>query len=368
MKEKEEMIIQLKMPMYELKVNKKIYNIDIGISFERMEKYFEDCKKNSYKESYYKMFFEDIDLNEMELTQKQKDELFNKVLKENGLKKIYNTIDSEDIFERFYKALKKQIDIFPSIIIKKQSYIQEFAEKYIKQISQIYDSKMIKYIYEDTNSVLESLKKVIVFNKSDFDEKKLKKMELNYEKWAEFGWTLVPSGPVFLFSKNNPINQKEADEICLKYLKEDLGRIISSIKGKVKHKKDYEEAMECYNLGYYIATAMILTSIIEREIMEFIIDKEEKKPKTSKIAFKYKEKCLKYNEDLLNYYLIMVNLCKFLERFFEYGNDFIEQVDYLNRNFLMHGWRDLEITKIDCIKLFLCLYNIIFLNSTNEFE
>lgn len=360
-----EKYIQLETPRYKLKVNKNTYNIDIGISFERMEKYFEDCSKKSYKEAYYNMFFYDIELDEKMLTQEQKSGFLNAVLEENQLKKFYNEIDNKDIYERFNIALKKQRDVFKFRNRKIPNPIQIFVETYFKQITQIVNSETIRNIYKSADSVVEVIRKAIVFYKSDIDEQQLKKMELGYEKWAKYGWTSVPSGPVFLFFKVDAIDQNTADEICLKYLKNDIGRILTTINGKIKNNSNYSEAIECFKLEYYTATAMIITSIIEREIMELIMDKDGRKPRMKMIAQKYKEKYLENKDELLNYYLMIVNLSKFLEQFFEYGNDFIEQIDYLNRNFLMHGWRDVKINKIDCIKLFLCLYNIVFLKSDN---
>lgn len=55
---------------------------------------------------------------------------------------------------------------------------------------------------------------------------------------------------------------------------------------------------------------------------------------------------------------MLYNLLVFLGKLFEDGNDFKEKVDYVNRNYLLHGWLDNDVTRTDCIKLYIALLNL----------
>lgn len=55
---------------------------------------------------------------------------------------------------------------------------------------------------------------------------------------------------------------------------------------------------------------------------------------------------------------MLYNLLIFLGKLFENGNNFDDKIEYVNRNYLMHGWLDSEVTRTDCIKLYIALLNL----------
>lgn len=65
-------------------------------------------------------------------------------------------------------------------------------------------------------------------------------------------------------------------------------------------------------------------------------------------------------ENIKSYFSIemLYSLLAFLLKIFEDGDDFKEKIDYVNRNYLMHGWLDEDVTKTDCIKLYIALLKL----------
>ena len=106
---------------------------------------------------------------------------------------------------------------------------------------------------------------------------------------------------------------------------------------------------------------MILTSLIERKLTELPMQsKTDKKARGKAIIDKYKESLNIEDEGIIELYYFE-NIFSYLDMFLKDGKDFKRQRFNVNRNFLMHGWRDVNTTQIDCVKLFLALYNVIFI-------
>lgn len=58
--------------------------------------------------------------------------------------------------------------------------------------------------------------------------------------------------------------------------------------------------------------------------------------------------------------LFCSNLFASLETIFAYGNDFKDEPDIINRNFVDHGMNHKRIRRRDCIQLFLVLNNLMY--------
>ena len=55
-----------------------------------------------------------------------------------------------------------------------------------------------------------------------------------------------------------------------------------------------------------------------------------------------------------------------MKTFFDHGNDFKIQPEVINRNFVTHGMLHRNVSRRDCIMLFLLLYN--FTEHINSFN
>lgn len=125
--------------------------------------------------------------------------------------------------------------------------------------------------------------------------------------------------------------------------------------------RDLNEAIFCYENKCYKACAMILCSLIDGEIYKRQSFKQGQRRKGNKKFFEdIKKKGIE--QKLLEqgfFMLLMNNLIAYLEKLFENGQDFQIKTDVLNRNFLLHGMNKSKIRKMDCIQLFLALYNVI---------
>ena len=60
--------------------------------------------------------------------------------------------------------------------------------------------------------------------------------------------------------------------------------------------------------------------------------------------------------------LYCFNTLSCLSTLFESSNNFENEPNHINRHFMMHGMSNRKVTYHDCIKLFLLVYNLVFLS------
>lgn len=88
-------------------------------------------------------------------------------------------------------------------------------------------------------------------------------------------------------------------------------------------------------------------SVLERVICCIKYDKE-----------KYDQIMKRYARHVFSY-LAREGLFYALDVFYKGGDDFKEQPDIMNRNFVDHGMLHRKVRRIDCIQLFLVYYNFL---------
>lgn len=182
------------------------------------------------------------------------------------------------------------------------------------------------------------------------------------ERWAEFGWTIIAHAPITLFFQV-PKNQLDADKMALQYCKrKDLEILFEDLYSYKTKKSFLDEAIACFNNATYMACSMILISTIERKIIYF----QKNNGKCGDLdvgmtALKWMKTHLENNQKVNNatiVYLLLLNFEKFLENLFYRTDNFRNEPNNLNRNFLMHGMSSKRVRRKDCIKLFLALKNL----------
>lgn len=201
----------------------------------------------------------------------------------------------------------------------------------------------------------------------DIDETDLKDKSVFIEWIAGFGWTYCYD-VMLMYEESNFNNQKEIDKYLFQKFTENENdgvlALVDIISSYPKIKVELCEALQSYKNKEYRACAMIITSLIDKlfilEQKEFL--QENKIIKTGMGATKAILKKIgdcNVSEIGEEFYLSLISISKFLNIFFERTNNFENDKTIINRNMLMHGMWINEITQIDCMKLFLALFNIV---------
>lgn len=204
-----------------------------------------------------------------------------------------------------------------------------------------------------------------IFYELTYVDSSLIKEEAHYvEKMAEFGWTYCYT----IRANFNQVNVETLEEIdCYFYnefTKDGYDEIIEiyvdAIKIYPQIHNELLEAVACYENKEYRGCAMIITSLIEKLFIlsqKQAFDSQNVKTglgATNRIYKMFDDHLTRLGED---FYLTIISMQKFLNIFFEKTNNFQDDKKIINRNMLMHGMWTNDVTRIDCMKLFLALYN-----------
>lgn len=187
--------------------------------------------------------------------------------------------------------------------------------------------------------------------------------DINWERiaegskgWGEYGW--IPPEELSIDQVSNPpATLKEADQIALSALDaKSLELLFSELSSVVPKRKDIEEAISLFKGKRYKATAMLLCSLIECELIK--ADTRSKRRKSKNVINRL-------GKELPPKGLVLVTtpaLPSAYAYFFHDANDFDRSVEgELNRNFLQHGMMYKQVRKKTCIKLFLILREVVHL-------
>lgn len=210
------------------------------------------------------------------------------------------------------------------------------------------------------------------------EDKKKERIEA-FRQWGAYGWTVIPHAN-FKYFNMAPTSRKEANKKALGCFKtkrqmEEFWKAFDSVE-KVK-KSDFEEAIKDFDNHCYKSCAMMLYSLIDGRLIRLQggpkaqkensdTKKSKRKPvrysgasAVNKINSKYNE----IHEDEIESWffsnLTRENLFCALAVLYANGNDFREQPDIMNRNFVDHGMLHRKVRRMDCIQLFLVYYNFL---------
>lgn len=203
-----------------------------------------------------------------------------------------------------------------------------------------------KIIGEAIRPAIEKLSRLY----SDIDWEKVAE---GSRSWGDFGW-IPPKGLSINQVSNPPATLEEADRMALNALdNESLEVLFSDLSSVVPKRRDIEEAVLLFKGRHYKATAMMLCSLIECELIKADTQSNRRRPKNS-IA--------RLDEKLPSRGISLITapaLANAYAYFFHDAKNFDRSVEgELNRNFLQHGMMCKPVRKKTCIKLFLILQEV----------
>ncbi len=197
----------------------------------------------------------------------------------------------------------------------------------------------------------------------------------SYVEWGKLGWTIPPDADLTVF-RIAPMGAKEAINSIRAYVNDKHMEMLFGELLHMKHirKSDMNEAINCFKGRHYKACALTLFSMIDARLIRSQLDedrnpKNKQRPSGKKAATNLFERIeAKYiNENMFFTMLYQINILAALKVLFENGDDFRIQPKVINRNFLDHGMLHKNVRKIDCVMLFLLLYNFTrHLNAISE--
>ena len=209
------------------------------------------------------------------------------------------------------------------------------------------------------NEIAQLLAEVSIPSVSEEEKEKLLK---SHRQWGEYGWTLHPNA-ILKFFYQKPIDRADAYNRMQVFLSEDnTNCVFRSLQRDLPQSKDLESAIFCFQNKEYKACSLLIFSMLD----SMLIGKqpETKWRHTGKGGVDYfKEQTKPSDEQLLLFVLQWANVIACLETVFASGNNFTNEPETINRNFVSHGMSKRSISKTDCQQLFMLLHNFIwFLN------
>lgn len=183
------------------------------------------------------------------------------------------------------------------------------------------------------------------------------KTETIAQAWGMYGWTLVPEIiPVRLWEVF-PCSQEEADKTMMEYfLSNKVLDLMDSILAESTQTDILNEAIQCYKNGCFTACASLLLSLVDGTLISSYANSKFENKKTGKNA---EQRII--NESYTNYFfrcpgilkLQSINFHTYISQLFDRANNFSDEPEWINRNFVHHGMSKRQINRADCIKLFL---------------
>lgn len=226
-------------------------------------------------------------------------------------------------------------------------------------------------MFPTISDILAKIEKSIneYINNDIFEE--MKQVHQSYKKWGNYGWTFIPS-VVLGFYHTSPDSLEDADSKALAQLtKDEFGNLLKLLRVKNINIDDLDEAVYCFEHKKYKACAMILFSMIDF----LFINPQPANPQPDREKGEHsrfigsrafsdaKTEIERHGMLTPQHY----NTYPCLFQFYKNTEDFMrEPPDIINRNFIAHGMSKRSVSYIDCIKLFLALYNTsVLLNFQN---
>lgn len=180
-----------------------------------------------------------------------------------------------------------------------------------------------------------------------------------YEEWGKYGWSFSPSISWDLF-KNAPASHEYANNVMAEYMTdEEIDSMVYALKVVDADIEELNEALSCYNQGMYKACALLLFGIIENKTYRFGYLNEKKKVKTG-LTFAKQHKIEK-QYDSFTLQGVLVNITETIKKIYSHGNDFKENMNIINRNYLAHGMSKRNISKLECFQVWCLAYSTLVL-------
>ena len=208
----------------------------------------------------------------------------------------------------------------------------------------------------------------------DLSEEQRNNIKTVAKRWGELGWSMPPNAPIVLSRKIPP--EEEVDTLMLSYCgPKEMDQIFEEIKSKREIPLgDFEDAISLFKLEQYKACALLLFSLMDGCVLQAQPPKTKRSEPNRKHGSKGIQVLLKdeNNDQLFERISLFVRpYLMFLhayESFYKPGDDFKEQPIVINRNFISHGMLAREVTRKDCVQVFLLFYNqLMYMNDRISF-
>lgn len=216
---------------------------------------------------------------------------------------------------------------------------------------------IMKPMIDAVNDIVDCINKSVL---SDDDKKRIKALTT---KLAEKDIVVTPEESPFYFYKFNP-TKKNIKALYDSYSSgrrfDDLTKTILTIESI--DQQYCKEAIACYKNKCYLACSSLLLSAID----SFFIAKNKldsnghKRTLNKSLA----NDCLTETESERNFeyfFIIQSNVLLMLAKLYDYGNDFENEPNHINRNFVNHGMVKRKVAKHDCVKLFIICSHLIII-------
>ena len=275
---------------------------------------------------------------------------------------ILSEEEKEEVLKNMYGASWKELLKIKQNEVKNiPPHIMEFFKKLSK------DSKELKYFAEKANQIpksfldmIKNIGKLLERKLLILDNKIPENIKESIKYWAEKNWIIVLSLPYrkiqnLFFSKPNDCEKESC--YLMEKVKENLkNREINEkiLKSSFFENNAYNSVMECNKNKNYYAGVMVLSTMIDGALIK-IQEKKKNRKKIGKNAVK--EINNKSNESRSLEYILDYSLITWLEKFFENADDFSNKK--LNRNMLLHGMYEKEITELEFFQLLNVVHNTV---------
>ena len=265
---------------------------------------------------------------------------------EEYMKKMFGENWKEEM-----KLRSRILQMMPPYVIenfKNQNMYKEKV-KHVKEISNLIPKNFLDII-KDVGKLLER-KLLILDNKIPNNIKK------NLEYWAEKNWIIVLSLhyveiQTLFFSKSNDTKKDNLylmEEVKKNLKNEEINQKV--FKSKFFKNNAFKSVLECYKSKNYYAGVMVLATMIDGALIKIQEKKENRRKIGNNVS---KEINNKSDESWSLEYILDYSLIIWIEKFFENANDFSNKK--LNRNMLLHGMYEKEITELEFFQLLNVVY------------
>ena len=275
---------------------------------------------------------------------------------------ILSEEEKEEVLKNMYGASWKEL------LKIKQNEVKNISPHIMKSLKSLSkNSKELKYFAEKANQIpksfLEMIKnigKLLERKLLILDSKVPENIKESIKYWAEKNWIIVLSLPYveiqnLFFSKSN---DTEKDNL---YLMEEVKKNLKNeeinqkvFKSKFFKNNAFKSVLECYKSKNYYAGVMVLATMIDGALIKIQEKKENRRKIGNNVS---KEINNKSDESWSLEYILDYSLIIWLEKFFENANDFSNKK--LNRNMLLHGMYEKEITELEFFQLLNVVHNMV---------
>ena len=275
---------------------------------------------------------------------------------------ILSEEEKEEVLKNMYGASWKELLKIKQNEVKNiPPHIMEFFKKLSK------DSKELKYFAEKANQIpksfldmIKNIGKLLERKLLILDNKIPENIKESIKYWAEKNCIIVLSLHYrkiqnLFFSKPNDFEKESC--YLMENVKENLkNREINEkiLKSSFFENNAYNSVMECNKNKNYYAGVMVLSTMIDGALIK-IQEKKKNRKKIGKNAVK--EINNKSNESRSLEYILDYSLIIWLKKFFENADDFSNKK--LNRNMLLHGMYEKEITELEFFQLLNVIHNMV---------